>query len=380
MITDKHGVYRVGDMKFYSKLQAIEMQAKSNIHPHWDFNEAVYSCYDWTLEPAGRITDLYRRRAQQLRDRYDYLVLMFSGGADSTNVLQSFLQNNIMLDEVCSYVNYEATGDKEVFLNDEIFKVAVPLIENLKGRYPWLKHRLLDISQLTIDFFTDPVHKFEWIYNQNHLWNPNNACRESLPLKIREWTDLIDQGKKLCLLYAHDKPRIFQHNDGRFSFRFIDSIDGAATVKSMAGMQPYYDELFYWSPDLPEIPIKQAHMILRYLLRPDFATAPYVSAKRSDLAFRKINDKIYWLSNHGVHSIIYPDWDVNTYTIGKVSSAIFSERDTWVFTLNDNEEIKRNWRIGIEKLWTTVPDHWKNDPENLSRSIKMCWSRDYYLN
>ena len=40
---DKLGVYRVGDFKFYSKLEAIEMHAKTGIHPHWDFNEAVFS-------------------------------------------------------------------------------------------------------------------------------------------------------------------------------------------------------------------------------------------------------------------------------------------------------------------------------------------------
>jgi hypothetical protein len=35
-------VYRLGDLKFYSKLEAIEMHAKTGVHLHWDFNEAAF--------------------------------------------------------------------------------------------------------------------------------------------------------------------------------------------------------------------------------------------------------------------------------------------------------------------------------------------------
>jgi hypothetical protein len=377
---DPLGVYRVGDCKFYSKLQAIEMHEKTGIHPHWDFNEAVFSSYNWTKEPETDIRELYRQRAQQIRDQYDYVILMFSGGADSTNMLYSFLDNNIKIDEVTCYINYEATGDKDTFLNTEIVRVALPLLEHLKTEHPWLKQRIIDISQLTVDFFSSNTNKFSWIYEMNSLFNPNNACRESLPLKIKEWSDIIHQGKKLCVVYANDKPRVIHHPDGRFSFRFIDILDNAATVKSIAGQQPYTDELFYWTPDKPEILIKQAHMIKNYLSRPNLETLDFVSTKRSDLAFRQIGDIKYWLSNHGVHTIIYPKWDISTYSVGKISSNIFTERDTWFFNLDNNTPIKQNWWLGIEKLWDTIPDYWKNDPSDLKKGFVNCWSKDYYLN
>ena len=129
---DKLGCYRVGDLKFYSKLQAIEMHTKTGIHPHWDFNEAVFDSYDWTVEPTEPLTEIYRARAQQLRDQYDYIVLMYSGGADSHNVLMSFLNNDIKLDEVASMSNQQATGDKNSWMNTEIFNVAIPTVEYLK--------------------------------------------------------------------------------------------------------------------------------------------------------------------------------------------------------------------------------------------------------
>jgi hypothetical protein len=48
---DNFGYYQVGEMKFYSKLEAIELHTKTNIHPHWNFNEGAYSSMDWSNEP-----------------------------------------------------------------------------------------------------------------------------------------------------------------------------------------------------------------------------------------------------------------------------------------------------------------------------------------
>ena len=132
---DKLGVYRVGDLAFYSKIEAIEMHAKTGIHPHWDFNEAVFSSYNFTVEPTDSLQELYRQRAQQLRDHYDYIILMYSGGADSTNVLNSFIKNDILIDEVASYVNFEATGTKENFLNAEVFRVSISMDQVSSNRF-----------------------------------------------------------------------------------------------------------------------------------------------------------------------------------------------------------------------------------------------------
>ena len=130
---DIFGVYRVGDFDFYSKVEAIEMHTKTGIHPYWDFNEAVYRSRDWTVEPSVDLSELYRRRAQQLRDKYDYLVLWYSSGADSDNVLRSFLDNDILIDEVASFVNFEGNGDKDdYYLNGEVYNIAAKNIEKYR--------------------------------------------------------------------------------------------------------------------------------------------------------------------------------------------------------------------------------------------------------
>lgn len=373
MYQDKLGCYRVGDLKFYSKLEAIEYMEKTGIHLHWDFNESVFNCYDWTQEPAESLSELYRQRAQQLRDQYDYIVLTYSGGADSTTVLNSFVNNDIKLDEVVSYVNHERDG----FLSAEIYQAAIPKLEEVKKKQPSIHFRLLNLLDFQMDHFSIVDTRYDWIYEMNAYINPNNASRTDFGFKVKEWADMIHAGKKVCILTALDKPRVWQIN-GKFVFRFIDFIDCAATVKSMAGKQPWTDELFYWTPDLPEIMIKQAHVIKRYL-QGDVTNLPFVSRDKSDLAYREHQGSKYWLSNHGVHSLIYPDWDISTFTAGKATSIFFTPRDSWFFNLQDEHPVKRNWVTGLDKLWKTVPDYWKNDPKNLTKGIKACWSQDYYL-
>lgn len=374
---DPLGCYRVGDLKFYSKLEAIEMHTKTGTHPHWDFNEAVFSSYDWTIEPSEHILELYKQRAEQLREKYDYIVLMYSGGADSQTVLESFIDNDIKLDEIATYINYDGSDNKNDFLNSEAFKVSIPKAQELIVQYPWLNHRVIDLTQLTMDKFNLVDTKFNWIYEQNMYISPNNNSRDSLPLKIKEWADLINAGKKVCILWGKDKPRV-QCHDGKFFLKFIDFVDDAATVKSIAGEQPYTDEFFYWTPDMPKLVIKQGHLIKNYLSR-DLVQLPFISTERSDLAYREINNQKYWLSNHGVHQLIYPKWDISTFSAGKAGSVIFTPRDIWFFQLETAQKARQNWQVGLEKFWELIPPYWRNHESDLSKGIKACWSKDYYL-
>jgi hypothetical protein len=106
---------------------------------------------------------------------------------------------------------------------------------------------------------------------------------------------------------------------------------------------------------------------------------PFISENKTDLAFREINGKKYWLSNHGVHKIIYPRWNIETFTVGKNTSTVITPRDTWFYNLEDTNELKINWQVGLDKFWKSVPDYWKNDPMRIDRSIKACWSKEYLL-
>ncbi len=99
----RHGVYQVDGISFVNKFDALNLASKNNKEVYWNFNDEVYSSYNWSLPIETSLPELYKQRAQQLRDKYDYLSLFFSGGADSTNVLHSFIDNDIFLDEIIKF-------------------------------------------------------------------------------------------------------------------------------------------------------------------------------------------------------------------------------------------------------------------------------------
>jgi hypothetical protein len=169
------------------------------------------------------------------------------------------------------------------------------------------------------------------------------------------------------------------HQNNKFAFRFIDLIDSAATVRSIAGEQPYTDELFYWTPDLPELIIKQAHLIMNFLKSPMMQHSPFVTTTPTALAYIERNNQQYWLNIHGIHQIIYPTWNVDTFTTGKNPSIIYPYRDQWFLQLGNENQMKHIWNQGITKLWEIVPDYWKSDTDNISQGLKACYGKNYFL-
>lgn len=67
---------------------------------HWYYHDAYFRKHNWSLEPKESLSELYRLRAEQIRRDYDYIVLCYSGGIDSTNMLEVFYYNNIHVDEI----------------------------------------------------------------------------------------------------------------------------------------------------------------------------------------------------------------------------------------------------------------------------------------
>ena len=106
----KLGYYLVGNEIYYNKIQALVYASKKNLKLRWFFNEDIFVKYPWYIEPETSLRELYRQRAQQLRDQYDYIRLELSGGSDSTTVAYSFLLNGIHLDEVI--FRYPKQGEK----------------------------------------------------------------------------------------------------------------------------------------------------------------------------------------------------------------------------------------------------------------------------
>lgn len=378
---DKFGYYTVGELKFYSKTEALLAEVKTGLKHVWHFNDEVFSSYNWRTEPSQSLDELYRMRAQQLRDQYDYLILWYSGGADSDNILRSFIENDIKLDEVASYVNYEFTGSKEHMQNAEIFFVAYPNIEIAKQKQPWLIHRIEDYSNDVHDLYKKTDNQsvgIDWIYDLNGWLSVNALAKQEIKTRIAEWNTLYEQGKRVCHIYGIDKP-IIRRAGNRYIFHFWDRIDNAVTPRSQRLNRAWeFNELFYWTPDLPELIIKQAHAVKKYLRKPTVFDQHLETNTGYYVHTVDRNGNRFNVSHETINSLIYPKWKPIPYQV-KGNSAIYSSRDDWFHNLSETEIIKRNHRVGLEELWRITPDEYKHDPTNIKheRGFKPTISKTY---
>ena len=97
----RRGIYDVGSENFStSKILALQQADKTNQPVTWHFHDQAFSKFNWLVEPPGSLEYYYSQRCQQIRDKYDYLILYYSGGADSHNILTSFWKNKIHIDEI----------------------------------------------------------------------------------------------------------------------------------------------------------------------------------------------------------------------------------------------------------------------------------------
>ncbi len=352
---DIFGFYQVGNLKLYSQIEALEISQRLNLPITWNFNDEVYDSYDWSVEPKETMSELYRKRCEQLREKYDYLVLHYSAGADSDNILNFFVENNIRLDEVVSFVNYEATEDKLSQYNAEIFEVAVPKIKKIQEKQPHLKHTLIDTTKFVLQKYS--CLNLEQIYSQNVSFAPFTAVKEDLKMSQEHWRKMFTDGKKVGFISGVDKPKVIVDNKNKCNFLFSCPAIAAAVSPAMQYRNnPWeFDELFYWSPDFPKIPIKQAHIIKNFFKQngiEKFKKSPRMlgsAIKQPPIGVFVLIHGENYLQNEDLNRLVYPYW-YNIPHQYKALNLILYEKESWFISKMNSEEQAKNWKIITQKV------------------------------
>jgi hypothetical protein len=354
------GYYIANGIKYVSKIDAILSLPKNNYDIKWIFFDNQFEKFNWLKEPRESLDFLYKNRAQQLRDSYDHLVLCYSGGIDSQQVLESFVRNNIPLDEISffgSFKNDEKLLDanssqyiesKEKGLqNLEIQLVAVPYIKQLQKKWPNLKVDYYDHTDDFIDsYLSDKNHN--WISLANNRFSPNRACKQLIHRTNRVGNGYDLKGKKTAYIWGFDKPRIVYKDDAWYLY-FIDNILGRNTGQS----DNTNDEYFYWSPNATKILAKQAHEIKRFIELDPVRNAWFKSLSLNNFPFSEYNDF--------VKPVIYPiTYKPDLFTVKK-ASLLFSETYDW-FYKEDNRSFQI-YKDGINSIRQSISDDWFNNKQ-----------------
>jgi hypothetical protein len=260
-----NGIYWVGDVPFECKVSALNYASATNQQVSWDYYDSVFSSKDWSIPVEQTLAELYKQRAQQLRDNHEYLSLCFSGGADSTNVLHSFVDNGIFLDEIVmfrpSLFTASNTDKSSENIWSEIDYVAIPHLKNYidAGK---TSVRIIDLNEIVKEFVynkeaVDSLRGLKYISATNILKNATFS-------RDHAWNARLLSGKPICHIIGMDKP-VVSYDAGMYYFQFMDGsglgniatgTSGIVEMQSMQTLKP-----FYWSPDLPELLIKQCQTV-----------------------------------------------------------------------------------------------------------------------
>lgn len=315
-------------------LAAIIANNDSNPDVRLWFHDEVFSGLDWSVEPEIDIQTLYVQRAKQLREEYDYLILQFSGGSDSSQILQTFLRHGIFIDEVRSVYPVKIANQlsKNIQYNDhtntlglywEFTAACLPQLLQVQRDSPNTKINVVDYSgQFLGDIKNDYLveeNKDIFIFTSflkttdtqpGSWWN---AIRNIVTQKSLEDIEKLKH-RKVGVIIGADKPKFFIQ-DHRLYFNFT------SFGRSQAGVQPtlrnnrYVEELFYWSPNFPLIPIKQSHLIrnalnLSAIQMEKFLNVPY-------------GPRVHFYESLFVKKILYPYFNERLYYKDKFYDGAF---------------------------------------------------------
>lgn len=344
------GHYIVDGKFYYSKSHALYESSVSSKKIEWSFNNEVWENFSKNrLHTLGKrpLDTLYKERAQQLRDKYDYLILNYSGGPDSHNILMTFINNNIHLDEV--YVKYSSSVDSKLYTPNRTVTGAENLFSEwdfcIKPTLNWLAKEHPNIKIKIDDVFkNDP----ESMLNDDTFFVTGHFLGAFEIVRQRTFSDsLLTQTGKVCEIYGIDKPAVFSENNQFYLFFFDHAVNVVAKDTKERLSMNNVTELFYWTSDMPDIVFEQSYRILEY-----FRLHPELRHLHDINIFKKNDDNRIEQMRRLTIPLIYTTWDQTKFQVNKpvaVSEAGRS-RDLYLLTRPEFKSYIDNWQ-GRYKEW-----------------------------
>jgi hypothetical protein len=357
------GYYSCDGKEFSSKIEACIYGTQNKKTVLWNFNDDLFDQYDWSIEPDGTLDQLYDRRARELREKYDYIVLAFSGGADSNNILEAFLRQGLFIDEVVTNVMKErntfidtTTKNMSSWNESAEFDLqTIPRLKYLEKVSPNTKISIIDLSSFVFQFLEsagDP----SWLNYTRERLNVSGLMRHNF-LHLMEIRKRFDRNKKIAMILGVEKPRTFI-KDNMFTLMFLDKAINIATVQEFI---TDYDntkvEYFYSHPDSVDMVCKQAHIIKRWLEAfPQYIPAWTPSNLNDSLRKHRL------VHERALRSIIYSTWDNNWWQADKSTKDWHSQIDDWFIKGHRESKAYAIWEAGLDHVKNNASDYMGDNP------------------
>ena len=372
MINKNLGYYRCNQVDFSSKVDALLYSKIVGQSVEWMFHQDVFDAYPWHIEPMETLDQLYDRRARELREKYDYIILSFSGGADTNNILESFIRQRLHIDEIV--INHMTEATQKFTVVDRSVKNSwnfaaehqlqgKPRLQYIHTHLPNTKITELDVSHSVLGSLKQ-FNDADWVLGRNDHLSVGQLFRYNY-FHFGQIKKNFDLGKQVAIIVGLDKPRTFI-KDNMFYLKFIDTVANITTINDFN--QDYTNvttELFYWSPSCADMICKQAHVIKHWLeatpQRQKFWDTPSFST------VRLYHER--WLRN-----LIYTTWDNSWFQTDKATDWWNTEFDTWFRINPEFSKDFQAWKNGIEFLAEQLPNLIRRNKQGQADSLLQFFS------
>lgn len=353
----KYGYYKVGAEICFSSMQAHLLASKNKTGIVWIYHDELFSKIDRALLGKISLDELYRQRAQQLRDTYDYLILNYSGGADSHNVLMSFLNNNIKIDQISVRFPFSAIFKKlhnpnmhirhASNRNSEWDFTIKPFLDNLAFTHPDIRIELIDwldksvLEKLEEDsFLSDPRGGY-------FLGSMLRSANFAIDKGERE---MLDKGKRVANMWGIDKPRLMCTGTETGDRVFMALKDKPMVISSPNISNPNGTEYFYWTPDFPLLAWEMSYKAFQFFNANRHLREIIIKYKNEKHGFGL---KKWQRFCDVINTVLYTTWDLNKFQCEKpgFGSAELKSRpgDLIIEQISDLQPYKKKW----EHLWNS---------------------------
>jgi hypothetical protein len=276
---------------------------------------------------------MYKDRALQLRDEYDYLILSFSGGSDCANILRIFIDNNIKLDEVyCEYPietleklkpHFNSNAKNPEFLNFEWFTAAEPLLKKLAISNPEIK--------ITVE---SDITKIIKIIDSGELYTLKRGGSINPIVRYNNLYKLAEQrtkhGTVVCINGA-DKPNVLYNTlTKQFSNLYTDIVtNNTEFLPDKFSEHQISLENFYLTYKYPKLNQKMAFAVknkIKEIIEQKDVIYNSLLWNREGKDFASRNNDIHIFNTHTtlLKKVLYKTYDETLWQAGKFDMANFN--------------------------------------------------------
>lgn len=272
--------YAVDGQQTLSKVQALILANGNLSRVTHHYLEDVWDQCNWTIEPSDSIQCMVDQRCQQIRQQHDYVALWFSGGYDSQTILDSFVRQGLVIDELLTYkrnyfLHWSATAEQNAALS-QAHQLKQTVWPNLVIK------EIFYTPEILIDYYRQ--YGDNWIMrpafqatlskaDRPFLYNHNPAFRKTLNHPRR------------ADIEGREKPRLLIEN-GWWHAVWLDVTSSEYQMDSRS-LQ------FFTTADMPELEIKQAWLMINWLESQPFLDQESLSTHLHALQSYQLGSRVY---------------------------------------------------------------------------------------